>query len=81
MRLELSRRDGRMTQHPLSWPSILIQRDSGQTGCRIAPHGTDTKQRIRESFIQSESPQSIAWWQDSVTQSEQRALSACRGAT
>jgi hypothetical protein len=40
---------------PLCCPNILIRRDSGQTGRRMAPHRTDTRQRIRESLVQSES--------------------------
>jgi hypothetical protein len=39
----------------VSWPNILMRRDSGQTGRRIAPHGTDTRLRLRGSMVQSDS--------------------------
>jgi hypothetical protein len=38
----------------LSWPNPLTRGGFGQTGPRIAPHWTDTRQTIDQSSVQSE---------------------------
>jgi hypothetical protein len=45
---------GLLSGHMLCWPNIAIRQDFGQARGRIAPDATDTKQRIRESFVQGE---------------------------
>ena len=49
-----------MTNTLACWPNTVIRRDSCQTRHRIAPHRTETKQRIRESLVQSESSPFLA---------------------